>query len=417
MRNWQSINKPKRELANPHQLPPEELELDYPERIIFSPFECLLHFADFPELHNLAEAAQLEGRSGLTYPEVEEAKAGITAQGEDKKTRAQIIDQHLAARIDQPYGYPAQTPQQSTQSSSNLPNHPQSPRQEPDTEVPNGKTLSSSSLNEYLFQFWDFPKLFQPAQAAQCEGQSDTPSFNAKAKIAARQSSFQAENPQRSQDRSEGASLSATTGNTNLKLVPRSDAQTSYPVPSFIYTAGRAQRESTPTRQSGTSRCIEKAKSQTVGPRTNSQIGAEDLFHSLTPNQSEFSKSIKPDRNLYPPLHRLSDRKAFDKDLIWQLEHPRLFGYSKPYREHPPLGPTKGSSLLQDPRFKYLQSSYHETERLLRSLEGKITWPGPSLVDPFHATLPRRRIDVEDLRNQQLTNEIFAWHWQSPQYK
>lgn len=241
--------------------------------------------------------------------------------------------------------------------------------------------------------------------------------MRAKTKITAQQFSVQARNPRRSQNHSEGTSLSSTTGNTNVKLVPRSDAQTPYPVPSFIHTAGRAQRESTPTGQSVISICIEKAKSQTVGPRPDSQIGAEVTFQSLTPNQSEFSKSIKPYRNLYPPLHRLSDRTALDKDLIWQLEHPRFFGYSKPYREHPPLGPIKGSSLLQDPRFNYLQSSYHETERLLRSLEGKTTWPGPSLVDTFHSTLPRRRIDVEDLRNQSLTNEIFAWHWQPPQYK
>lgn len=97
MSNWQPINKPKGELPIPHELPPEESEPEYPERIIFSPFKCLLHFADFPELHNLVEAAQREGRSGLTYPEIEEAKAQIIVRGEDRETRAYIIDQHLAA--------------------------------------------------------------------------------------------------------------------------------------------------------------------------------------------------------------------------------------------------------------------------------------------------------------------------------
>lgn len=267
---------------------------------------------------------------------------------------------------------------------------------------------------------WDFPDLFQLAQTAQSEGRSVIPLFEilkAKAKITAQQSSAQAKKPGRSQEYSEGANRSKTAGNTNIRPVPCGDAQTSYTLPSFIYTTGRTQRESTQTGQSATSICIAEARSQTVGPRPDSQIGAEDSFQSLNPNQSEFSKSIKPDRKLYPPLHRPSYRTAFDKDLIWQLENPRLFGYSKPYREYPPLGPIKGSSLLQDPRFNYLQNSYHETERLPRSLEGKTTWPGPGLVDPFHATLPRRRIDVEDLRNQQLTNEIFAWHWQPPQYK
>ncbi|PMD18484.1 hypothetical protein NA56DRAFT_244633 [Hyaloscypha hepaticicola] len=151
MSNWQPINKPIGELPIPHQLPPEESEPEYPERITFSPFECLLHFADFPELHNLAKEARREGRSGLTYPEIEEAKAQIIARGEDQETRTRIIDQHLAARIDQPYGYQAQTLQQSARPSPNLPVQPQSPPQGPETEVSNGKISSLSSPSEYLF--------------------------------------------------------------------------------------------------------------------------------------------------------------------------------------------------------------------------------------------------------------------------
>jgi len=257
MSNWQPINKPKGELPIPHQLPPEESEPEYPKRIIFSPFECLLHFADFPELHNLAQAAQREGRSGLSYPEIEEAKAQILARGEEKETRARIIDQHLAARIDQPYGYQAQTAQQSAQSSPSLPVHHQLPPQEPNPEIRNGKTLSLSSPRARLFHFSDLPKLFPTPPA---------------------------------------------------------------------------------------------------------------------PNQSEFLKSRRTERKLYAPPHRPSNRTAFDKDFIWQLEHPRIFVHSKTYREHPPLGRIKGSSLLQDPRFNYLHNSYHETERLLRSFESRTTW-------------------------------------------
>jgi hypothetical protein len=248
MSNRQLNNKPKGELPISQHRPPEESEPEYPERIIFSPFECLLHFADFPELHNLAQAAQREGRSGLTYHEIEEAKSRIIARGEDKEARAQIIDQHLAARIDQPYGYQAQTPQQSARSSPDLPVHPQSPSQEPEPEVARGKIYSLSSPSENPFHLWDFPQLFQLAPAEQCEGRSGIPFFEilkAKAKITAQLSSALAKKPRHSQEISDGASFSETTGNTNITLVPRGDAQTSCPVPSFIYTAGRTQREST----------------------------------------------------------------------------------------------------------------------------------------------------------------------------
>jgi hypothetical protein len=198
-----------------------------------------------------------------------------------------------------------------------------------------------------------------------------------KAKITAQRSSVQEKQPIRSQNHSRGDYLSQTTGNNNTIPVPRGDAQTSYPVPSFIYTAGRAQQESTLIGQSATSLGIVDARSQTVGSRPDSQIGAENIFQSPTPpapNQSESLKFRRTDRKLYAQPHRPSNRTAFDKDFIWQLEHPRIFVYSKTYREHPPLGRIKGSSLLQDPRFNYLHNSYHETERLLRSFESRTTW-------------------------------------------
>jgi hypothetical protein len=153
---------------------------------------------------------------------------------------------------------------------------------------------------------------------------------------------------------------------------------------------------------------------KTAVPRHHPQIveptRSQHLAPNLQPSAFEANFATYAHRKLSPPTLCPSTRTQFDKDLIWRLDYPRIFEYSSHYRKHPPLGrlnPTNRSQLLDDPRFSYLETSYHETEKLLRSLPGSTT-----KISRIQSQLPRKRITVEQLINPTLDTTILAWAYQ-----
>jgi hypothetical protein len=237
----------------------------------------------------------------------------------------------------------------------------------------------------------------------------------AKSQIIAQRSGAQIPESNPSQNSTPSAQPPQRVESSNIVSVPRENGQTWYPYQPWLCTVEQTQQETTHSGPpaSTTSR-VQEGNPPTAVSRPNPQIVGPTPSQHLAPNvQSsvpEANSATHACKKLSPPIYRPSTRAQFDRDLIWRLEYSQIFEYSSHYRKHPPLGrlePINRSWLLRDPRFSYLETSYHETERLLRPLEGSTT-----RISRFESQFPRERITVEQLTNPTLDTAILAWAYQ-----